>query len=195
MSSNKIITTLDRSPTIREFFATDVFSAKTIVVLAALLAIRTILNLPFLTIFIGPGFKLITFAYITDALAAMFYGPIAGIAFGFAGDFLGFLSSSGAGGAYFPGFAVSEIITCFLFACFFFRRKITLPRVIVAWLLNLFIVLLGLNSLWLIVMYGMGAGEVFALARIVTNIVQSPIHILILYLLLTRIRKLDRYIY
>ena len=180
---------------IKDFFATDVFSVRAIVVLAVLLAIRTILGLPFLTIFIGPGFKLITFAYITDAIAAMFYGPIAAIAFGFAGDFLGFLSSSGAGGAYFPGFAISEIVTCFLFACFFFKHKITVPRVIAAWLLNLAIVLLGLNSLWLVIMYGWGAGEVFAIARIVTNTVQSPLHIVILYLLLTRIRKLERYLY
>ena len=151
--------------------------------------------MPFLTIFIGPGFKLITFAYITDAIAAMFYGPVAAIAFGFAGDFLGFLSSSGAGGAYFPGFAVSEIVTCFLFACFFFKRRITVPRVIVAWLLNLVIVLLGMNSLWLIIMYGWTAGEVFAIARIVTNTVQSPLHIVILYLILTRIRKLERHLH
>ena len=180
---------------LKGFFATDVFSVRAIVVLAVLLAIRTILGLPFLTIFIGPGFKLITFAYITDAIAAMFYGPIAAIAFGFAGDFLGFIASGGLGGPFFPGFALSEIVTCLLFACFFFRRKITIPRVIAAWLLNLVIVLLGMNSLWLVIMYGWGFGEVFAIFRIVTNTVQSPIHIIILYFVLTRIRKLERYLY
>ena len=163
--------------------------------MAALLAIRTLLGLPLLTIFIGPGFKLITFAYITDALTAMFFGPIAGIAFGFAGDMLGFLASTGAGGGYFPGFAISEIVTCFLFACFFYRRTITIPRVIAAWLLNLVIVLLGLNSLWLVLMYGWSAGEVFAFARVVNNSIQSPLHIFILYMLLTRLRRFDRYLH
>jgi len=185
----------DRALTLREFFATDVFTVRAVVTMAALLAIRTILGMPFLTIFIGPGFKLITFAYVTDAITAMYFGPIAGIVFGFAGDFLGWFASSGAGGGYFPGFAVSEMVTCLLFACFFFKRKITWPRVIVAWLVNLFAVLLGLNSLWLILMYGMSAGEVFVVARFVTNIVQSPLHIVILFFLLTRIRKLDKYIY
>ena len=184
----------DRAPTLKEFFATDVFSVRAVVTMAALLAIRTVLGMPFLTIFIGPGFKLITFAYITDAITAMFFGPIAGISFGFAGDFLGFLASSGAGGGYFPGFAISEMVTCLLFACFFFRRKITLPRVIIAWLINLFAVLLGLNSLWLILMYGMSAGEVFVVARLVTNLVQSPLHIVILFFLLTRILRVERYI-
>ena len=179
----------DRSPTIREFFATDVFNVKAVVVLAVLLAIRTILGLPFLTIFIGP-FKLITFAYVTDALAAMFYGPIAAVAFGFAGDTLGFFASSGAGGGYFPGFAISEMVTCFLFACFFFRRRITVPRIIVVWVLNLFIVLLGLNFIWLTLMYGMNAGEFFTKLRFVNNLLQAPLHIFILYMLLTRIKKI-----
>lgn len=186
---------VEEKPSLRGFFAPDVFTPKAIAAMAALLAVRAILGLPFLTIYIGPGFKLITFAYIADALTAMFFGPIAGAAFGFTGDLLGFLAGAGAGGAYFPGFAISEIVTCFLFACFFYRRKTTVPRVIAAWLLNLAIVLLGLNSIWLVLMYGMSAGEVFALARVVNNAAQSPIHILILYVLLARLRRFDRYLH
>ena len=176
--------------TLREFFATNVFSVRAVVVLAVLLAVRTILGLPFLTIYIGSGLKLITFAYVTDAITTMFFGPIAGLAFGFAGDLLGFVSSSGAGGVYFPGFAISEMITCLIFACFFFKKKITLPRVIFAWILNLVIVLLGLNSIWLILMYGMHAGEVFTIVRVVNNAVQSPLHIAILFFLLNRLNRL-----
>ena len=178
----------------REFFAGNVFTPKAVAALAVLLAIRTILGLPFLTIYIGAGFKLITFAYLTDALAAMFYGPIAALAFGFAGDLLGFISSSGAGGGYFPGFAISEMVTCFLFACFFFKRKITLPRIIIVWIINLGAVILGLNSIWLILMYGMSAGEVFAIARVINNAVQSPLHIAILYFLLTRVLRLEKHL-
>jgi drug/metabolite transporter (DMT)-like permease len=81
--------------------------------------------------------------------------------------------------------------TCFIFACFFYRRRVTLPRAIAAWLLNLGVVLLGMNSLWLMLMYGQGAGEVFAFARVVNNLVQSPAHILILWFLLTRAAKLE----
>jgi len=184
--------------------------------MAALLAIRTILGLPFLTIFIGPGIKFITFVHITDALTAMFFGPIAGMAFGFAGDFLGFLASGGAGGVYFPGFAFSEMATCFIFACFFFKRKITVPRVTIAWLINLFAVLIGLNTLWLMLVYGMGTIESFGLAyielfhindmnpreafvagRVALNAIQAPLHIFILFVLLSRIRRirnLERYL-
>ncbi|MCL2110768.1 MAG: folate family ECF transporter S component [Clostridiales bacterium] len=185
----------DGTLTLREFFATDVFSVRSLAVLGVLLGLRTILGLPFLTIYLAPGFRLITFAYIPDALAAAFYGPIAGLAFGFAGDSLGFIATGGLGGPYFPGFAISEMVTCFIFACFFFRRQITLPRIIIAWALNLFIVLLGLNLIWLVLMFGRSAGEVFTWARVFNNAVQSPLHILILYLLLTRLRRLEKYLY
>jgi ECF transporter S component (folate family) len=180
-----------RGPSLREFFSTaGVFTVRNVVVMAVLLAIRAILNLPFLTIYLGPDFKLITFSYIADAFTAMLFGPIAGAVFAFAGDTLGFFALSGAGGAYFPGFALSEVVTCVIFACFFYKRRITLPKVIWAWLINLGVVLLGMNSVWLILMYGMEAGKVFTLARIVSNAVQSPAHIAILYFLLTKFAKI-----
>jgi len=181
------------APTLRAFFsAKGVFTTRNVVVMAVLLAIRAILNLPFLTVYLGPGFKLITFSYVTDAMTAMFFGPIAGVVFAFAGDTLGFFALSGAGGAYFPGFALSEAVTCFIFACFFYKRRVTLLRVIGAWLINLGVVLLGMNSIWLILMYGMEAGKVFTFARVVSNAVQSPVHIAILFFLLTRITKLEK---
>lgn len=173
------------------FSAKGVFKTRNLVVMAVLLAIRTVLGLPALTVYLTPNFRLITFVYVTDALTAMFFGPIAGLVFGFAGDTLGYFATLGGGGAWFPAFALSEMATCFIFACFFYRRRVTLPRAIAAWLLNLGVVLLGMNSLWLMLMYGQGAGEVFAFARVVNNLVQSPAHILILWFLLTRAAKLE----
>jgi ECF transporter S component (folate family) len=182
-----------QGPSLREFFsAKGVFTTRNVVIMAILLAIRTILNLPFLTIYLGPNFKLLTFSYITDAMTSMFFGPIAGAVFAFAGDTLGFFALGGAGGVYFPGFAISEVVTCLIFACFFYKRKLTLPRSISAWFINVGVVLLGMNSLWLILMYGMEAGKVFTFARIVSNIVQSPLHIAILFFLLTRVAKIDK---
>ena len=182
----------DERLTPRDFWMTNVFTPKAVAILAVFLAIRTILGLPGLTIYLAPNFKLITFAYVTDALAAMFFGPVAGLAFGFAGDLLGFMVSPVAG--YFPGFTISEMVTCFLFACFFFKRKVTLPRIIAVWLLNLAIVILGLNSLWLMLWAGQSAGQVFAFARVINNAVQSPLHIAILYFILTRIRRLEKHL-
>jgi hypothetical protein len=41
-------------------------------------------------------------------------------------------------------------------------------------------------------MYGMEAGKVFTLARVVSNIVQSPAHIALLFFLLTRVAGLEK---
>jgi ECF transporter S component (folate family) len=174
------------------FSVKGVFGTRNLAVMAVFLAIRTLLGLPFMTIYVGPSFKLITFTYVMDAFTAMLFGPVAGLAFGFAGDTLGFFASLGGGGGYFPGFALSEMATCFIFACFFYKRSVTLPRVAAAWMLNLGAVLLGMNSMWLILMYGESAGAVFTFARVVSNLAQSPAHVLILWFLLKRVSKLER---
>ncbi|MDR0357562.1 MAG: folate family ECF transporter S component, partial [Clostridiales Family XIII bacterium] len=108
------------------------------------------------------------------------------------GDPLGFVANAGSGGAYFPGFALSEMISCFIFAVFFYKRRITWLRVFFAWILNLAIVTLGMNSLWLMLMYGMDAGAVFATMRVVSNLAQSPLHIILLYFVLRKIEDLRR---
>lgn len=170
--------------------AKKLFTVGNITSLAVLLAVRAILNLPILTIYITPQFKLITFSYVADAIAAMLFGPVAAIAFGFLGDLLGFFLQGGTGGAYFPGFALSEMLSCFIFAMFLYMHEIRVRRLIICWFLNLALVLLGLNSLWLIIIYGMPATTVFAAARLISNLVQSPIHIAILFFLLPQVRKL-----
>jgi ECF transporter S component (folate family) len=177
----------------RDFFSPkDVFTTKHLVVMAMLLAIRTILGLPFLTIYVS-GIKLITFAYLCDAIAAMLYGPWAALAFGFAGDTLGFFATMGGGGAYMPVYAISEMVTGFIFAIFLYKREVRLTRVLSAWALNLIIVVLGLNSLWLVLMMGMPAGKVLTLVRFGINLAQFPVHIALTFFVLKAIRKLKTY--
>jgi ECF transporter S component (folate family) len=162
--------------------------------MAMLLAIRTILGLPFLTIYVAGGtVKLITLAYLCDAVTAMLYGPWAAVAFGFAGDTLGFFATMGSGGAYLPVFAISEMLTGFIFAVFLYKREVKIARVISAWAFNLVLVVLGLNSLWLILMYGSSAGSVFTLMRFGINLIQFPVHIALTYFVLKAIRKMRKY--
>ena len=173
-----------------EFFSVKgVFTPKHVAVMAMLLGIRAILSHPLLT-FYFQGMKIFSFAYITDALCVMLFGPIAGFVFAFAGDTIGFFAAAGTGGAYFPGFAISEMLTCLIFAFFFYKKDITVPRVILAWLINLFVILLGLNMVWLMLMYGSSAGSVYTSIRFVINLVQAPVHIFLLWFLLPRLYKL-----
>jgi len=173
----------------KEFFSVEnVFTVKSIATMGVLLAIRFFLGLPFLTIYVM-GIKLVTFAYLPDAIAAMLFGPWAAIAFGFAGDTLGYFASMSSGGAYMPVFAISEMVTGLIFALFLYKRRVSLKNVIIAWILNLFLVVLGLNSVWLIMMFGMSAGKVLTLTRFGINLLQFPIHTALTYFITKVVRE------
>jgi ECF transporter S component (folate family) len=177
-------------PTMSEVFSiAGVFTTKRLVIMALLLAVRTILGLPFLTIYVA-GIKLVTLAYIPDAVCGMLFGPWAGLVFGFAGDTLGFLSSMGSGGGYVPFYAISEMATCFIFAMFLYKRELKLSSVVIAWAINLVLVVLGMNTVWLMLLAGMKAGQVLTLLRFGINLLQFPVHILITWVVLKQLKRI-----
>jgi len=172
---------------ISEFFSLrGVFTTKRIAVMAMLLAVRAVVGLPFLTIYVN-GVKLFTLAHVVDAICAMLFGPIAGLIFGFAGDFFGFLASQGTGGGYLPFYAVSEMVTCFIYALFLYKRTVTWPRAILSSVLNLAVVFLGLNTLWFALMYGEAAMLGVLPFRIILNAAITPVYIVILWFVLSRL--------
>ncbi|MDR1778705.1 MAG: folate family ECF transporter S component [Clostridiales Family XIII bacterium] len=174
----------------RELFSVkEVFRPKSLTTLALLLALRAILGLPFLTIYIS-GVKVFTLAHIIDAVCGMTFGPVAGLLFGFAGDFLGFVASQGSGGAYLPFYAFSEMATCLLFALFLYKREVTWPRVILPAVLNLLIVFLGLNTLWLWMLYGKETVMATLLARVSLNTAMTPVYVFLWYVVLKRFKML-----
>jgi ECF transporter S component (folate family) len=173
----------------REIFSLKgVFTTKHLVALALFLAVRTVLGLPFLTIYVG-GMRLISFAYLADAAAAVLFGPWAGVAFGFAGDTLGFLASGGVGGGYMPWYAISVMVTCLIFALVLYRRNLNWPRVGIAWGFNLVLVVLGLNTLWLYMLYGQAVAESLTLIRVVVNVAQMVVHVPLTYFVLRFLSK------
>jgi ECF transporter S component (folate family) len=183
--------------TLRDLFSSkDVFTVKKMTAMAVLLAVRAILGLPILTIYVG-GVKVFTLAHIVDALCSMLFGPIAGLVFGFAGDFLGFVASQGSGGGYLIFYALSEMTTCFLFAIFLYKREISWTRIVIPSILNLGVVFLGLNTLWFALFYGKEAMLDALPFRAGLNCAITPAYIILIYLILSRlmrVRRLNRYL-
>ena len=68
----------------------------------------------------------------------------------------------------------------FLYGVFFYRRRVTLPRVAAAHLSVVVIVTLVLNPLWLSIMFG-DAFIALVSMRLVKNIVMFPIEVGLLY--------------
>lgn len=92
--------------------------------------------------------------FLARALCATVCGPVVAIVFGAAEDTLGFFIG-GSNGPYFPGYMITTITGCVIYALFFYRQRITWWRIILAKLItNIQNVLLG--SLWSAMLYSKG---------------------------------------
>ena len=115
--------------------------------------------------------------FLARALCSLVCGPLAVIVFGAAEDTLSFFLSSG-GYPYFPGYMLTTITGCMIYALFFYRAKITWRRIILAKLLtNIQNVLLG--ALWSAILYS--KGYLYYLTQsAVKNALYLPLQILLL---------------
>ncbi|MDR2655077.1 MAG: folate family ECF transporter S component [Oscillospiraceae bacterium] len=159
---------------LKKFFSVkDVFKARNLTVMAILLAMRAILSQ--FDIYVSASFRALSFAELPGALAAILYGPWAGLAFALLGDFFGYIVKPV--GPYFPLFAVGEMLANFIYACFLYKREIKTLNVIFARLLIFATVSMGVNFISLSLLYGQTAGVFFTQARFVSNAIQLPIHV------------------
>lgn len=99
------------------------------------------------------------------------------ILFGAAEDTLSFFLSSG-GYPYFPGYMLTTISGCLIYALFFYRARITWRRIILAKLItNVQNILLG--SLWSAILYSKGY-LYYMTTSAVKNALYLPLQILLL---------------
>lgn len=146
-----------------------------------LTALSVVLNQ--FTIFFTQVLRL-SVTFLPVAMCAMLYGPLLTGAMGAAVDILKYFTRND-GSAFFPGFTISEFMRGFLYGVFFYRRRVTLPRVAAAHLSVVVIVTLVLNPLWLSIMFG-DAFIALVSMRLVKNIVMFPIEVGLLYFLLKK---------
>lgn len=129
----------------------------------------------------------IGFTSVIAGVCGMYYGPLAT---GFAGviaDNLKFMLFPD--GPYFPGFTLNEFVTGMIYGSFFYKKEITLPRVMIARALVTMIVNLGLTSLWLNILY---QNPIFTTARLIKNIIMYPIDVAILYFVLKTAKRIQK---
>jgi len=152
------------------------FSTKKVVVMGLMIALAVILSS--FDIWITPSFKLFSIIYLPSAIVSILYGPVAGVIFGFASDFATYLAKPV--GAYFFGYAISAMVANFIYGTFIYKRKISIPRVAIARALVVFIVTLGLNAIWMNMMYGQSAGQFYTSTRLIRNLIQFPLDVLLI---------------
>lgn len=137
---------------------------KMLVTLSVLIAMEIVLS-RFLSI--NAWNTKIGFSFVPIVVAAMLYGPIAGGIVGAMGDFLGAVLFPI--GAYFPGFTLTAFLTGVVFGLLL-HNNCSIPKIILAVLINQCVLSLCLNTLWLSILYGTPYGPLF-----VTRLVQTAI--------------------
>ena len=137
------------------------------------------------TIRLGPTMK-IGISKIPNLMVDCLFGPFVGGLFGAVMDVLKYLVNPD--GTFFPGFALSAAVAAVIYGCFWYRKKLTIWRILIPEVLVKILVNLGLNTLWLELLYGKGF-LVLLVPRIASNLIQLPVDVLVSWIVLNALQK------
>lgn len=126
-------------------------------------------------------FLQIGFTSLVHAMTGYLYGPIMACVAGGLADLIKYLIRPT--GPFFPGFTLNEMLVGFIYGAFFYKKEITLPRVIGARLVITFGINLILTPLWLAILYG-NAYKFMVPARLIKNLVMIPVDVFLRYTVL-----------
>ena len=114
-------------------------------VCAMFAALALILN-SVASINIGPYIK-IGFSAIPNQLVDYLFGPVTGSLFAGILDIVKYVMKPD--GAFFFGFTFNAMLAAFIYGCFYYKKKLTLRRVLLAKLIVVLVVNVLLSTLWL----------------------------------------------
>ena len=121
---------------------------------------------------------MIGFSGIPNRLVDYLFGPVTGCLFSGILDVVKyFLKPSGP---FFFGFTFNAMLASFMYGCFYYRKKLTIKRVLAAKFIVMLTVNVLLNTLWLSMLYGKGI-MVLLPARALKNLIMWPIDSIIFY--------------
>ena len=148
---------------------------RTVTVAAMFGALSVVLG--YFTLAIGDYIK-IGFSTIANQFVYYLFGPVVGGCFGGALDILKFIIKPT--GAFFPGFTIGAVAGGVLYGCFFYKRPITLKRVLAAEFTVALVCNVLLGTLWLSMLYGKGFFALLPM-RIFKNLITWPVNSLLFY--------------
>lgn len=130
---------------------------------------------------LGQSLK-IYFSFLVVGLGCACYGPLVGMAAGAVIDTVGFLLA-GYGEPYFPGYLVTALLSGLVYGVLLYRRRVTIPRLIVLRLLINYGSNVLLGSVWKAMLYGKGY-LYYVSTGLVKNTVMLPIEVVLMWLVL-----------
>ena len=158
-------------------------SVRMLTVTALLCALCALVDLFYLPI-VG-AFLRIYFSFLVAGLLCMISGPFLAIPAGFLVDTLSFLISGGDPAGYFPGYALSSMLSFLIYALFFYRAHLSLSRIFIAKLTVNVLINVILGSVWKHILYG-NAYIVYFISGAIKNIAVLPIEAALMLILYRR---------
>lgn len=119
----------------------------------------------------------IGFSFVPVAVAAIVFGPLAAGLTAALADFLGAVLFPI--GAYFPGFTLTAFLAGAVFGIFL-KRECSLPKIVIAVLINQLLGSLLLNTLWISVLYG-SPFRPLLVTRLTQCAILTPVQIAVIY--------------
>ena len=151
---------------------------KPIVFAGLTLALGTVLS----SIYIPVGLNLrISFAFLVMAFGSMVFGPVVGLAAGFAYDLIGYFMIPST--VFFPGYTLSTMLEFLIYGIFLYKCQISVLRVFLSKFIIDFGIHVGLGSLWSKILFDKGY-YYFFIKSLVKNAVMLPIEVFMLVVLL-----------
>ncbi len=147
---------------------------KQLTTLAILIALEVILS-RFFSITIANVSK-ISFSFVAVGVMAIYFGPKYTVFGCVVADLIG--ATLFPSGPFFPGFTVSAAITGFVYGVFLFKQHFSWWRITLINVILFFVLTLGLNPLWLMIMFG-DSYQALALVRIPNSLVSMVVQVIV----------------
>lgn len=158
-------------------------STRMLTVTALLCACCALIDMFFLPV--GGAFLRIYFSFLVAGLLCLISGPFLAIPAGFLVDTLSFLFQGGDPAGYFPGYALSSMLSFLIYALFFYRASLSLSRIFAARLTVNVLINVILGSVWKHILYG-NAYIVYFISGAIKNIALLPIEAALMLFLYRR---------
>ena len=152
-------------------------NTRRLVLLGLMVALNVVLGR--FSIQLVPEVRLSILGFLPIALAAHLMGPMFGALTGAAGDIVNFLLFTHVYGPYFPGYTLTAALSGLWYGLLLYRRKVTWPRAILTILPVIVLGEMGLNSVWVWMMYRKTFWANLPM-RLLTNAIECPLKILLL---------------
>ncbi|WEV41014.1 folate family ECF transporter S component [Lactobacillus sp. ESL0681] len=92
--------------------------------------------------------------FIGSVLLGYLFGPVWGAVGGGIGDLISSAIFGNQGG-FFVGFTISAMLEPMIYGCFFYQKPVKVWRIVLATLMVTLIINIGLNTLWLHILYSL----------------------------------------